>query len=267
MSVDIKFKNKKYGLCSICEKNDKFSKDHIPPKCCGNKGKFIYTRLTKKNNGRENYIAQNGITFSFICDNCNNRMGALYDEELARFRQLILDLSEKKSSNIKVDLLKILKCVLGHFLASYQRGNSELQRMMRKLYLDELNVEKEFYENYSLYCYLYPFENKIFILNEYLVKDVSKTKNNDDGFYSSLYFYPFAFIITKKDRFGSHANLTNSILNNAPFIVTGKDWYDENNNLKSDIWPADIVNYKFLLIGDSADSSVIAVDKNVKVLD
>ena len=266
MSINIKKKNKKYGLCSICEKNSLFSKDHIPPKCCGNQGKFIFTRLVTPTNERKNYIAQNGITFSFICNDCNNNMGSWYDEELAKFRNLILELSEKGSSEIKVDFLKILKCIVGHFLASYERGNSKLQNSMKNLYFDKVSDENNFFDEYSLYCFLYPFEDKIFILNEYLVKNVLKT-SNDDGFYSSLYFYPFAFLITKKDKFGPHANLTNSLLTKEAFTISGKDWYDENNELKSYVWPADISDGKVLFGGDAVKSGVIVIDDNQKILD
>ena len=258
MSLDIKAKNKKYGLCAICEKYAKFSKDHIPPKCCGNKGKFTFTRLVKEKNARKDFIAQNGITFGFICDDCNNRMGTLYDEEMSKFQDLIFELGKTGKSHIKVDFYKILKCIIGHFLASYERGNSELQNAMKKIYLDDKNIEKEFFDKYSLYCYLYPFEDKIFVLNEYYVKNVMHD-SNDDGFYSSLYFYPFAFLITEKDKFGAYANLTNSLINKAPFTVSGKDWYIDGK-VKSYIWPADINNEKIIFTGESAKSSVIVID-------
>ena len=258
MSLDIKVKNQKYGLCAICEKKARLSKDHIPPKCCGNKGKFIFTRLVNEKNFRENFIAQNGITFSFICDDCNNKMGALYDEEMAKFQNLIFDLGKDGNSKIKVDLYKILKCIIGHFLASYECGNSNLQNAMKKFYLDNQNIEKEFLDKYSLYCYLYSFEDKIFVLNEYTIKNIIHD-SNEDGSYSSLYFYPFAFLITEKDKFGTYANLTHSLINKAPFMVSGKDWY-KDGKLKSYIWPADVTDEKIILLGDSVKSSVIVID-------
>lgn len=232
------------------------SKDHIPPKCCGNTGRFTFVRFARTKKEREKYVSQNGITFSFICDECNNKMGSYYDDELGKFRSMVLELVDSKISNIVVDFNKVIKSVIGHFLASYERGNSKLQEEMRSFYIGNSN---DFLDDYSLYCYYYPFEDKIFIMNEYYSKNISGNPEYD-GFYSSLYFFPFAFLITEKNRFGDAGNLTESLIHSSPFVFSGRDWYDSQGKIKSYVWPADINDNNVILGGSAVSSCVIVVD-------
>lgn len=255
MSIEIKVKGKNYGTCSICgKKNKRMSKDHIPPQCCGNKGRFVFTRLVKEEREPKELIAQNGITFHFICNECNNFMGVNYDKTLADFRNLFFELKEKGSSGLIIDFNKVAKCIVGHFLASYEYCDSVTQNNLRAFFQDT-DKKNEFMENYSLYCYLYPYEKNLFILNEYASCSFTENKN-DDGFYSSLYFYPFAFILTEKNKFGIRSDILYCIQNEVPFIALSKDWQD-GDKCKSPIWPADINNSKGIMVGYSAKSSVI----------
>lgn len=255
MSIEVKTKGKNYGTCSICEeKNKRMSKDHIPPQCCGNKGRFVFTRLIKEERLPQELIAQNGITFHYICKECNNFMGLNYDKELACFRNLFFELIEKGTSDVTIDFNKVAKCIVGHFLASYEYCDSVVQNRLRAFFNDT-EKKNELLENYSLYCYLYPYENNLFILNEYYSCSFTKDKK-DDGFYSSLYFYPFAFLLAEKNKFGTRSDILYCIKNDTPFITLSKDWQD-GEKFKSPIWPADVNNSKGIMVGYSAKSCVI----------
>lgn len=256
MSLEIKVKGKNYGTCSICcKKNKRMSKDHIPPQCCGNKGRFTYTKLVKEARMPKELIAQNGITFHFICEECNNFMGTNYDRSLADFRNLFFELMEKGTSDVIIDFNKVAKCIAGHFLVSYEYCDSIIQERLRAFFNDTEN-KNDFLDNYSLYCYLYPYEENIFILNEYYSYSFTEDKK-DDGFYSSLYFYPFAFLLAEKNKFGTRSDIIYCIQNNAPFNAFSKDWY-VGDKLKSPLWPADVNNFKGIMFGYSAKASIIA---------
>ena len=110
----------KYALCSIWELK-KMSDDHIPSKCCGNSGKVFYRRFTPEYIGSKakpikDLYSQNGIKFRYICSDCNNLLGTKYDDELGKFKEVILKLLKGSNENYNIDVNKIVKSIVGHLL-------------------------------------------------------------------------------------------------------------------------------------------------------
>src|SRR5437868_574166 len=71
------------GICNICGEHKELSKEHVPPQKAFNSQPII--RLTFEENlqlqpetGIPGRKVQGGVSFSSICEDCNNKAGGLY---------------------------------------------------------------------------------------------------------------------------------------------------------------------------------------------
>ena len=132
----IKQKRSQIDNCNICGRFTKLTWDHIPPKsvkigdCAYADTLFAEKDMPSKDRHMKRY--QNGVKYRTICQKCNGELLSKYDKVYAEFvgrvhdtidimTQEVLD-GEKSydlSSVIGIDVQinKILRCVLGHFMA------------------------------------------------------------------------------------------------------------------------------------------------------
>lgn len=257
--------SKDLGFCSLCGEHSKLCFDHIPPQSCGNTNDvFYYTydqfikdplkKFKKKH-------SQNGVKYKYICENCNNLMGAKYDPELAKFRNVALDLIEGTSvSDKKIEVKNVVKSIFGHFIASAPYDiKSVLDEEMTNFYMDKPN---SVLTDYSLYTLFYPHQKTIFVFKNYAVGQVlPQGIDLPKGVLSSLYFFPFAFIFMKKQKYSRGIDLIEFLnTEDRHFELKKNDWIF-NNKVLGPIWPCeagdDGSSSSFVMINDRFAASSI----------
>ena len=138
--------NKIKKPCNICEIPSYLTEDHVPPKCCSNKGKVNFYRLfdINMNPTKKPGQFQKGICFETLCGECNNeRLGKELDPYLGDFQSKIFDTVSKCTELsdtviIKCKINRICRAVIGHLLAAlpfYLQGGIEDD--LRKYFLDK----------------------------------------------------------------------------------------------------------------------------------
>lgn len=189
--------------CSICLKEKILSVDHIPPKCCGNKFDSFYINYTPEylsvNASKKLIHSQNGIKFKTICSKCNNDLGSKYDTELGKFYKCMIEIDKGDLNDFSINILLIVKSVVGHLLAAGEPNFCIPAKEMRKFYLStKRNDLTHFCEKYSLFCLNYPYKESIFIMKNFVPVFLRKDIKKIDFVISFIYFYPFAFIFADK---------------------------------------------------------------------
>ena len=243
------------GKCAICGKEKQLSYDHIPPKCCGNSGDSYYISFTPEYLGGRTRMAkhkhsQNGIKFLTICNDCNNNLGAKYDKDLGNFRQYVIE-AIKGNDNPKYsfDITKAIKGLIGHLLAASKYDPSLPAKAMRDFYFDRNN---DLVKKYSLMVCYYPYQNNIFILKNYVssaIGDIPEAKPY--GLLSSLYFYPFAFILCDKQQLPFGNDLLEVFNGPVHLYFKHNDW-----NGKLPFWPAIVDDNHYLVVSGAGMDSV-----------
>ena len=134
--------------CNICATNDYLTEDHVPPKCCSNRGNVKFYRLFDKNINPNKKAGQfqKGICFKTICKKCNNLLlGQELDPYLGEFQDKVIDGINKCSTLldtivIKTKVNKISRAVIGHMLAAFPFYNdniSGIENDLRKYFFDK----------------------------------------------------------------------------------------------------------------------------------
>lgn len=236
---------KETGVCSICLKEEILSGDHIPPKCCGNNKDSYYRRFTpeylEESSKQISIHSQNGIKLRTICNKCNNDLGAIYDVELEKFYKSSLSQLSKEFAFYPFDPLKVVKAIIGHFLAAAKPQNISQDNDMRIFYnSDSEEVARWFANKYSLFCLGYPYKDSIFILRNYVTAYLDPNQKKINGLLSSMYFYPFAFIFADKQPFQYGSDLLTFLRTNKPtrLFISLDEWREPNGNCLGPTWPA-----------------------------
>ncbi len=253
---------KEIGVCSICLEEKILSDDHVPPKCCGNNKDSYYRRFTPEYLEETSKLApihsQNGVKLRTICNKCNNDLGAIYDVELEKFYKSSLAQLSKEKAFYPFDLLKVVKAVIGHFLASAKPQNIPQDNDMRNFCnSDDEKTIKAFSQKYSLLCLGYPYKASIFILRNYVTAYLKTSEKQIPGLLSSLYFYPFAFIFTRKCSLSYGTDFLNFLLSDDKQLlsISLTDWCETDGNLLCPTWPAVADDSHLFIITSAAKES------------
>jgi len=146
--------------CNICEIPNILTKDHVPPRCCSNKGKINFYRLFDKNFNpvKKPRQFQKGIVFETLCEKCNTeRLGAELDSSLGDFQLKIIDAVSKctKMSDtitVRCEINKVCKSVIGHLLAAMPHYVSDgIECHLREYFLDKTDKQVK---NQHLYFWI-----------------------------------------------------------------------------------------------------------------
>ena len=118
------------GYCAICRAHGYLTKDHVPPKGCGNINDSVISHVyDSRSQGRPKpVLSQGGSHFRTICGHCNNTLlGTEYDPAL---NKVVLDIEQyfRQASGSRLALPRtklfdyqpnrFLRSVLGHLLAA-----------------------------------------------------------------------------------------------------------------------------------------------------
>lgn len=239
--------DKKRIKCPICGKYSIPTQDHVPPKCCDNKGKrIIHYFYTRKGGEPAKKETQKGVHYDFICSDCNNRLlGSDFDIEFKKFYDAAVS-----SSNDKVhwigDINKVSKCILGHILATNKYSSATWDKEIRN-YIHNDVIPKSI----SLNLFYYPYD-AIFTIKHavpIMVFENNGRRNYDcpsNTMLDCLYFFPFAFIVSEKSVFARGIDLLEKVINNDNQIELDKNtWVDSiHNKLLPTCWPCMISNGK-----------------------
>lgn len=132
--------------CNICSKVLPLTEDHVPPKCCSNKGNIRFYSLFDKNlfPNKKPKQAQNGIKFKTICAQCNNeRLGHELDPALGEFQEHVIEQVSRCTSiadtlpfDIKIN--HICRAVVGHLLAAFPDYiDTDIENQLREYFFDK----------------------------------------------------------------------------------------------------------------------------------
>lgn len=196
----------KEGYCAICSSYGRLTKDHVPPKGCGNiKDVVLKTFTVEVIEKSKNPIShsQGGSHFRTICGKCNNDLlGIKYDPELIKFYNEVTNIAKSAQSNrisiprynshfIKPQ--KIARAVVGHLLAANSVSlvsdvpkNPPFYDALSSYFLDE---NSNIPEKLDIYFWLYPFrETRI-------IRGIGKKSIMREGnvFGDIIKFMPFGF--------------------------------------------------------------------------
>ena len=160
--------NKVIGNCNICGCYAQLSEDHVPPKCCSNKGNVKFYALFDRNfqPTKKPKQAQNGIKFKTICSACNNeRLGKELDPFLGEMQNEIVDMCSNFTSLsdggiLNVCINKVTRCVIGHMLAAFPHYiNTTFENSLRGYFF---NKTKKSITGQHLYLWI-NFEKRVAI--------------------------------------------------------------------------------------------------------
>lgn len=259
---------KEIGICSICLKENILSDDHVPPKCCGNNNDSYYRRFTPEyldGSSKMKLIhSQNGFKLRTICNKCNNDLGTIFDVHLMKFYKITLAQIKKQNTFYSFDLLKVIKAVIGHFLASAKPQDVPQDNDMRIFYNSNNDKDvEEFANKYSLFCLGYPYKDSIFILRDYITIFLHPNQKKIEGLISSMYFYPFAFILTHKQIFHYGCDLLTFFRANKTgrISISLYDWREIGGNMLGPTWPAIADDSHIFMTTHAAKQSAFKVNK------
>jgi len=162
--VDSLRRGSSYGFCSICGSKGLLTRDHVPPRSCGNSGVVVI--------GGTKY--QGGYKARTICQKCNNELlGSNYDLEFKKVYDEYNNIIASQSRlplfgylKIKCSQEKLLKCFIGHFLAvslfnsdddiQYSLTSDTIPRGKIKEDLTQFFLGTSNLDNYDIYHWIYP---------------------------------------------------------------------------------------------------------------
>lgn len=193
----------KEGLCAICNKHDKLTKDHVPPQGCGNIcDRELRLLFPDPENINEKTISQSGTYFSSICTTCNSeRLGLQFDPELVKlYNEIINPVRSSYLGKISVpqEIFAFVKpqllarSIIGHLLAARANGKHANQpsKMNNSLVEYFLDITKPFPEDYNLYYWIYPCRTQV-VLKSFVRGDL----NANHLLGHVIKFMPFAFYL------------------------------------------------------------------------
>ena len=192
--------------CNICEKIDRLTEDHVPPKFWHNSSNKRYsqglgTYDPEKTTKQFPWTARGGIVFRSICSDCNNRiLGSDADKPLkALCDQIHSNLKGGNNYiNCHIKPNRVARAVLGHMLAAKDFFDDAcvVDKALREYVLDPFAMPPK---NLSLFYFVYPY-NTIVIGRDVAVKQVTPKLNGSrvpDGMVSCLYSYPVGFLLAE----------------------------------------------------------------------
>lgn len=201
------------GFCAICRTHDTLTKDHVPPKGCGNVSDVVIRDVYGSNlsQQRKALTSQGGLHFKTICGRCNNTLlGAEYDPALSAVVQEIESYLVRASASRltlpKMQLFeyqqnRFLRSVLGHLLAANAVNDvtknspvAPLDAALRSYLLDSSAVLPE---SIHVYYWLYPYRRRVIMKH----CAMSFMGAGGDVIYGHVFkFFPFGFWVVWNEK-------------------------------------------------------------------
>lgn len=259
---------KKDRICNICQQEAELSEDHVPPKACPTAKSIVISKLLHQMTGDRSFrprISQNGMTYQTLCRDCNNGLGAKYDNALVEF-------SQKVESFIKSNLIlpesfefegcpnAIMRSVLGHLLAAKTESDEVvIDKLIRPCILDP---SLPIHDDIHIFYWIHPYEATV-ILRDFGMPSV-RSIHKECGFFNLIKFYPIAFLIAH--QLSSYEQLSSLYKFNKLLPSQKANIQINLRRVESYSWPEECLGLEnFLVIGQAANDSVYAVPKTIKI--
>lgn len=242
----IKEKRAAVDNCNICGKVAALTWDHVPPKSITNGICVNANRLFEgvPEDNRCAAIYKNGVKFRSVCAECNNKLLGTNDKYYMKFADDIANVINQGSLEhqyIDVNISKVIKSVLGHFLAA---KNSYDDKCIIDKSIREYLLGKNSRPNCKLYYWIYPYNT----IN--IVRDVALINMNGSvvpsGTISVIACSPVGFILTDYDgEMPGLVNLISLLTNNDEACIRLKldvssAFYPNSNIIRHYSWPCNI---------------------------
>lgn len=198
------------GYCLICRQYGPLSFDHVPPQGSITISRTEQLLITEVLNVEEipirGVVSNNGSKFKTICRACNSLLGR-YDSEIARVCRVATERISAHMSNlfsththvfIDYDPISYCRGMVGHVLSAttakecaHEPQESEYFSPLERFVLTgDLSVQ----DTHDFYCWFYPYVRHI------SGKQFAFVNEGHRSLMSCLYFFPVAFLITKKGQ-------------------------------------------------------------------
>ena len=221
------------GFCAICRTHGTLTKDHVPPKDCGNVSDVVIRDVYGSNLAKQRgaLTSQGGLHFRTICGRCNNTLlGTEYDPALSAVVQEIQSYLTKASGSHltlpKTQLFeyqpnRFLRSVLGHLLAANAVNdvtkNTPVAPLDAALRAYVLNSSEVLPDSIHVYYWLYPYRRRVIMKH----CGMGFTDSGGNLIYGHVFkFFPFGFWVVWNEKRISRwsINLPRLGLDTSPFI-------------------------------------------------
>ncbi|MFM0208866.1 hypothetical protein PQQ96_15790 [Paraburkholderia sediminicola] len=194
------------GYCAICRIYGPLTKDHVPPKGCGNINDSVIAHVygySPQNPGKS-VLSQGGSHFRTICGQCNNTLlGTEYDPALSVvFHEIETYFKQASGSRLSLPRThlfeyqpnKFLRSVIGHLLAA--NAVSDLASNVLAAPLDSalreyvLDPTKCLPDGLRVYYWFYPYRRRVVMKHSAM----GFIGGNGASIYGHVFkFFPFGF--------------------------------------------------------------------------
>jgi len=187
------------SICNICRLKANLTRDHVPPKCCGNDKDVVARRIYADEMIAESIDvrARGGLRYKTLCETCNgNKVLGGWDDALGEFTAQVetivdpaLDLPQHVTFHVRAGA--ILRSILGHIVAAKtQDDDSALDHNIREYLLGRAQLDPEI----RVYAWLYPYR-PIVVARDFMFFQIAGDGLQVGGLASLIKFYPLAFCV------------------------------------------------------------------------
>ncbi|MFS8976854.1 hypothetical protein PO002_20485 [Cupriavidus necator] len=196
------------GYCAICRTYGSLTKDHVPPKGCGNINDSVISHVYDSSPERpqKRVLSQGGSHFRTICGHCNNTLlGTEYDPALTEVvRDIEMYFQRASDSRLVLPRTQLfeyqpnrfLRSVLGHLLAA--NAVKDVVANDHAIPLDDalreyvLDPSKCLPEEVCVYYWFYPHRRRVAMKHSVM----GFFGGNGASIYGHVFkFFPFGFWI------------------------------------------------------------------------
>ena len=263
--------------CNICGKKDRLTKDHVPPKSCGNNITQKYNLALGINDSSaqaDNFLwtSQGGLAYQSICSACNNKLlGSKYDTE---YKTVYDEVSQIAKSTLSLPKLITIECsvnryarsIIGHFLSAknYYDKDCIVDTVLRNYFLNENSPPPP---DFHLYYYPYPYASTLILRDAFAISNKAENDTNRlDGMFSCINSFPLAFLLTDRNINLAFSDLffyCNHDIDARKRIPIRIDTALYNGHFRHPQWPCNVGNeeVKAIVFGKSLNDTVFSVDK------
>lgn len=259
----VKIRGPQIGYCNICERFEKLTDDHVPPRGSANIG-AVEIRTFSEHFSRERtsfHLSQKGLLIRSLCGDCNNRrLGQLYDPSLNEISHEVKNLLKAYNSRrliwpnkicLKITPHRVARAIVGHVLAgslAEDAVNTPVKGPMpdglRNYFMDSLAA---FPKELEIFYWLY-LSNVQKILKGVGVAIPGNKKIILGEF---LKFFPLAYWVVWDKPDDIQINLPRLIKNRTIGIDESDDLEIDFQNFPRNDWPENPADNMVILYRDS----------------
>ena len=204
------------GYCAICRDFGPLTRDHVPPKNCGNfRDSFIREVFPREETKScRSILSQGGSHFRTLCSRCNSTLlGTEYDPSLSDvvkqidgFFKSVLESHLALPSSYLFDYKpnRFIRSVFGHLLAANAVGEIVKDDSVSKTApLDTVlrnfvqNQNSSLPDNIDVYYWLYPYHRRVIMKHSYM----GWLGESGQVIYGHVFkFFPFGFWIVQNEN-------------------------------------------------------------------